>query len=279
LSRIKTFTKPVLSLSTFLSRSITNLLKDKYQEKLSKEDLIRLMEEVASREENLQIAFRILTLKDLFITEEVKPLREVVMVEEGTPLDQTLRIMQESGYRRLPVYRNRVDQIIGYVDLFDLIQNKHAKFIRELIRPIHYFSEFTTIKRAFEVFMKSKEQMGVVVDERGNLLGIITWDDIQGYIMGGLWEEGIDEEEEIVEIEKGRWIVDGSIEKEKFERLLSLELPEGPYTTLGGFLCFYNGDIPERGKVIEYKNYTFKVLQRDERRIIKIMVESHVQEE
>lgn len=279
LSRIKTFTKPVLSLSTFLSRSITNLLKDKYQEKLSKEDLIRLMEEVASREENLQIAFRILTLKDLFITEEVKPLREVVMVEEGTPLDQTLRIMQESGYRRLPVYRNRVDQIIGYVDLFDLIQNKHAKFIRELIRPIHYFSEFTTIKGAFEVFMKSKEQMGVVVDERGNLLGIITWDDIQGYIMGGLWEEGIDEEEEIVEIEKGRWIVDGSIEKEKFERLLSLELPEGPYTTLGGFLCFYNGDIPERGKVIEYKNYTFKVLQRDERRIIKIMVESHVQEE
>ncbi len=279
LSKLRTFTKPLLNFSKLVSRSITNLLKDRYQERLSREDLIKLMERVVSKEENLQIALRVLTLRDLFITEEVKPLREVVMVEEGTPLDQTLRIMQESGYRRLPVYRNRVDQIIGYVDLFDLIQSKHAKFIKELVRPIHYFSEFTTIKRAFEVFMKSKEQMGVVVDERGNLLGIITWDDIQGYIMGGLWEEGMEEEEEIVEIEKNKWIVDGSIEREKFERLFNMELPEGPYTTLGGFLCFYSGNIPEKGQVIEYKNYTFKVLQRDDRRIIKIMVESHVPEE
>ncbi|MFN7064640.1 MAG: hemolysin family protein [Aquificaceae bacterium] len=278
LSKLKTLAKPLLATSKFISRSITDLLKDRYQERLSKEDLIRLMEDISSKEESLKIAMRILTLRDLFITEETKPLREVVMVEEGTPLDQTLRIMQESAYRRLPVYRKRVDQIVGYVDLFDLIQSKHAKFIRELVRPIHYFSEFTTISKAFETFMKSKEHMGVVVDERGNLLGIITWDDIQGYIIGGLWADGMEEEEEILEIERNKWIVDGGVEREKIERVFKLELPEGPYTTLGGFLCFYTGEVPEKGKIVNYGGYSFKVLQRDEKRIIKVMVEGHVSE-
>ncbi len=279
LSKLKSITSPLLTLSKLISRSITSLLRDKHQEKLKREDLIKIMESIASKEDHLQIALRILTLRDLFITEEIKPLQEVVMVEENTPSEQVLRIMEESGYRRLPVYRKRIDQIIGYVDFFDLIQNKHAKTIKELIRPIHYFSEFTKMEKVFEVFKESKEHVGAVFDERGNLLGIITWDDLQSYVIGGLGSGSMDEEEEILEVEKDKWIVDGGIEKEKLKRFFNIDLPEGPYTTLGGFLCFYTGEIPERGRVINYNGYTFKVLQRDERRIIKVMVEKNVHEE
>ncbi len=279
LSKLKSITSPLLTLSKLISRSITSLLRDKHQEKLKREDLIKIMESIASKEDHLQIALRILTLRDLFITEEIKPLQEVVMVEENTPSEQVLRIMEESGYRRLPVYRKRIDQIIGYVDFFDLIQSKHAKTIKELIRPIHYFSEFTKMEKVFEVFKESKEHVGAVFDERGNLLGIITWDDLQSYVIGGLGSGSMDEEEEILEVEKDKWIVDGGIEKEKLKRFFNIDLPEGPYTTLGGFLCFYTGEIPERGRVIDYNGYTFKVLQRDERRIIKVMVEKNVWEE
>ncbi|MCS7171524.1 MAG: hemolysin family protein [Aquificaceae bacterium] len=279
LSKLKNFTKPLLTASRVLSRSITDLLKEKYQEKFQRDDLLRLMEKVVGKEENLRIAMQILTMRDLFITEETKPLQEVVMVEESAHVGQVMELMKESQYRRLPVYRKRVDQIVGYVDFFDLIQSRHARSIKEHIRPVHYFSEFTTVEKAFEVFKKSKEQVGVVVDERGNLLGIVTWDDLQDYIIGGLSEGTKNEEEDVLQIERERWILDGAIEKERVERMLGLELPEGPYTTLGGFLCFYTEGIPEKGHTVKYGGYRFKVVQRDERRLIKVMVERDVPEE
>ncbi|QID32787.1 hemolysin family protein [Pampinifervens florentissimum] len=278
LSKLKTFTKPLLTLARAVSRLITKTLKEKYQERLHREDLIRLLEGTAVREESLRIALRSITMRDLFATEEIRPIKEVVMVEENAGTEQVMELMKESQYRRLPVYRRRVDQIVGYVDLFDLVQSRHARLIRELIRPVHYFSEFTTLDKVFEFFKRSKEQMGVVVDERGNLLGIITWDDLQSYLIGGLSEGKVEEEEDIVEIEKDIWIADGSVEKERVERLLNVKLPEGPYTTLGGFLSFNLRGIPEKGQVVEYEGYRFKVLQRDERRIIKVRIEGHVSE-
>ncbi len=278
LSKLKTFTKPLLTLARAVSRLITKTLKEKYQERLHREDLIRLLEGTAVREESLRIALRSITMRDLFATEEIRPIKEVVMVEENAGTEQVMELMKESQYRRLPVYRRRVDQIVGYVDLFDLVQSRHARLIRELIRPVHYFSEFTTLDKVFEFFKRSKEQMGVVVDERGNILGIITWDDLQSYLIGGLSEGKVEEEEDIVEIEKDIWIADGSVEKERVERLLNIKLPEGPYTTLGGFLSFNLRGIPEKGQVVEYEGYRFKVLQRDERRIIKVRIEGHVSE-
>jgi len=278
LSKLKTFTKPLLTLAKAVSRLITKTLKEKYQERLHREDLIRLLEGTAVREENLRIALRSITMRDLFATEEIRPIKEVVMVEENAGIEQVMGLMKESQYRRLLVYRRRVDQIVGYVDLFDLVQNRHARLIRELIRPVHYFSEFTTLDKVFEFFKRSKEQIGAVVDERGNILGIITWDDLQSYLIGGLSEGKVEEEEDIVEIEKNIWIADGSVEKERVERLLNVKLPEGPYTTLGGFLSFNLRGIPEKGQVVEYEGYRFKVLQRDERRIIKVRIEGHVSE-
>ncbi len=276
LSRLKIFTKPILILSKSVSRFITNTFRNRYQEKLEREDLIKLMEQIANKEESLRIALQSITMRDLFVTEEIKPIKEVVMVEESASLEQVMFLMKESQYRRLPVYKKRVDQIVGYVDLFDLIQSKHARFIRELIRPIHYFSEFTTLDKVFESFKRSKEQMGVVVDERGNILGIITWDDLQSYLIGGLYEGKTEEDEDIVEIEKDIWVAEGGIEKERIERLLNIKLPEGPYTTLGGFISFMLKGFPEKGQVVEYEGYRFKVLQRDERRIIKVRIEKHV---
>ncbi|RMH80661.1 MAG: HlyC/CorC family transporter [Acidobacteria bacterium] len=278
LSKMKIPAKPLLVASRKMSRVITENLRSKHREDVEKESLLKFMEELSQREEKLKLALRILSMKDLLATEEIKPITEVVMAEEKATIEQVMSIMKESGYRRLPVYRRRVDQIVGYVDLFDLISNRHARFIRELIRPVHYFSEFTTLERVFEAFTNGKEQMGVVVDERGNIIGIITWDDLQSYVLGLSEGHGI-EEEELLEVEKDKWIVDGGLERERFEKILGIDLPDGPYTTVGGFLSFYMKRIPNKGEVIEYMGYRFKVIQRDERRITKVLVEKNVQEQ
>ncbi len=275
LSRLKAVARPLLYATRVISRAVRNLFISHRGEVLEKEELLYLLEEVSKGEEGMRVAYRILSMRELFITEEIKPIQEVVMVEEGAGVQQVLSIMKESGYRRLPVYRRRVDHIIGYVDLFDLLENRHAKYIKELIRPVHYFSEFTTIDKVFELFKKSKEHMGIVVDERGNILGITTWDDLQSYVLGS-YTEGKHTEEEIIEIEKDKWVMEGGTEREKVEKALQLELPEGPYTTLGGFICFYLKGFPSKGQVIHYGGYKFKVLQMDERRIIKVLVEKDV---
>ncbi|MEJ7554263.1 MAG: CNNM domain-containing protein, partial [Aquificaceae bacterium] len=96
LSKLKTFTKPLLTLARAVSRLITKTLKEKYQERLHREDLIRLLEGTAVREENLRIALRSITMRDLFATEEIRPIKEVVMVEENAGIEQVMGLMKES---------------------------------------------------------------------------------------------------------------------------------------------------------------------------------------
>ncbi len=276
LSKLRYPTKPLLVFARGLSRLITERVKERAGESLSKEDLLGLMEGCA-QEEELRIALRVLNMKEVMVAQEAKPIKEVVMVEERSSVGHALSVMKGSGYKRLLVYKQRVDQIVGYVDLYDLVSSRHARSIRELVRPIHYFSEFTTLEKVFETFVKSGEKVGVVVDERGNPLGIITWEDIKDFIFE-LYGEQEEQEEEVVEVEKDRWIINAELDRESFERLFGVELPEGPYNTVGGFVSFYLKRLPKKGERIKVGEYSIKVLQADERRVTKLMVEKHVSE-
>lgn len=277
LSKLKYPAKPFLVLARGASRLIRDSLMRVEGEQLSREELLSLMGDVA-QEEELRIALRLLSMKELMVAQKIKPIKEVVMVEENASVSHTLSVIKESGYRRLLVYRRRVDQIVGYVYLFDIVSTRHAHSIREFVRPLHYFSEFTTLEKVFEAFRKGTQQVGVVVDERGNPLGIITWEDIKSFIFE-LYEAQEEQEEEVLEVEKDRWIIDAGLDRESFERLFGVELPDGPYNTVGGFLSFYLRRLPKKGEVVRVGDYNIKVLQADERRLIKLMVERHVSKE
>ncbi|MGC8853087.1 MAG: transporter associated domain-containing protein, partial [Hydrogenobacter sp.] len=231
------------------------------------------------QDERIKTAVKLLALKESTLSEVVRPIYEVVMIDEVSTVGQALQRMKESGFTKLPVYRKRVDDITGYVDMFDIIDNPSSASIKEFIKPLAIFSEFTTLQDTLETFRKSKARMGLVVDERGIILGIVTFDDIVREVLGQIGDSLIQSEEPIKEIEKEKWIVDGMVDKHEFEKVAGIKFPDGPYLTLGGFIIYQLKRIPHKGEVIICCGLKFVVIQSDGRKVKKLMVEKYVQEQ
>jgi CBS domain containing-hemolysin-like protein len=180
--------------------------------------------------------------------------------------------MKESGFSRIPVYRVRVDEIVGYVSAYDLIDKKPQEPIKKYIRSILIFSEYTPLQEVINKFNYKKEHMGVVVDERGAIIGIITLEDIVKEIIGEIHGDSSNGEL-IKEISKDKWIVDGKLELSEFVRMTGLRIPAGNYSTIGGYIAHLKGGIPSKGEVLRQNGYIFKVVEADDRRVKKILVE------
>ena len=277
LEKIKKTVQPLLKLVRLTSRFITDRLKDRFVERLSRREVLQVLKEMGNG--NLDLVYNSLLLGEKRLSEILRPLYQVVMVSDDTIVYSALKRMKETNYTKLPVYRSRVDRIIGYVEMFDLMDKQDFDKVEKYTRPVIIFPEFTTARKALKAFASSSEKMGVVVDEMGVVLGIVTLDDLIREVLGYIGDETPSPSEEIEEIEKDRWVMSASVSKEEFESFVKEKLPDGPYTTLGGFILYVLERVPKKGEVIDYGSLRFKVLQSDEKKVIKIMVSKNVQRE
>ena len=277
LSKLKMLTLPLLISSKKVSRSITEFFRKRYSEKISRLDIIKLLEEIELQESKIKIAVKLLKLKESTVSEIVKPIYEVVMIDEFSTVGHALRRMKETGFTKLPVYRKRVDDITGYVDMLDIMDNLPSSPIREFIKPLCIFSEYTPLQDILDTFRRGSARMGLVVDERGIILGIVTFDDIVREILGQIGDSFAQPEEPVKEIEKDKWIVDGMLDKHEFEKIADIRFPDGPFLTLGGFIIYQLKRIPQKGEEVFCCGLKFLVLQSDGRKVKKLMVEKHVQ--
>jgi len=219
------------------------------------------------------ILSNIVSFKERRAGEIVRPIYEVAMIEEGALVDQAIYQMKSSGYSRLPVFRHTVNDILGYIRAFDIIDKDPNTPIGISIRPIHLFSEFTFLKDVLQEFKRKKEHIGAVVDERGVILGIITLEDVLKEIVGQISDDMRKEDELLKEIAKNKWLVEGRLEISEFSRVLGIDLPPGPYTTVSGYITYHLGKIPQRNELIQIGKIKFKIIDSDRRRILKLVVE------
>jgi len=256
-------------LSKFLSKHLAQ--GNKY---LTKEELIKLLSggRVDISKTKALIVANILSFRERTISEIVKPLYEVVTVEEDATVYEAGKKIKESGYSRLPVYAGTLQNIVGYVQAYDLLKAKESESIKKYIRPIKVIGEFERLKDVLDYFIKAKEHIAVVVDERGIVIGIVTLEDIVEEITGELYEKRVHEEEEIKQISPNRWIISANIEISELNKQFNLNIPKGIYSTLGGFIQYKLGKIPKKGETLSYKNYTLKVIDADEKKIKRVMV-------
>ncbi len=256
-------------ISKFLSKHLAQ--GNKY---LTKEELIKLLSggRVDIPKTKALIVANILSFRERTISEIVKPLYEVVTVEEDATVYEAGRKIKESGYSRLPVYAGTLQNIVGYVQAYDLLKAKKSESIKKCIRPIKVIGEFERLKDVLDYFIKSKEHIAVVVDERGIVIGIVTLEDIVEEITGELYEKRVHEEEEIKQISPNRWIISANIEISELNKQFNLNIPKGIYSTLGGFIQYKLGKIPKKGETLNYKNYTLKVIDADEKKVKRVMV-------
>jgi len=263
--------------SSFLSKDIKHIFfkfMSKPHSHVSRNTILKIISKEldVDKFESL-ILSNIVSFKERRAGEIVRPIYEVAMIEEGAVVEQAIYQMKSSGYSRLPVFRNTVNDILGYIRAFDIIDKDPNTPIGISIRPIQLFSEFSFLKDVLNEFKRKKEHIGAVVDERGVILGIITLEDVLKEIVGQISDDIRKEDQLLREIAKDKWLVDGRLEISEFSRILGIDLTGGPYTTVSGYITYHLGRIPQRNEVVNIGKFKFKIIDSDRRRILKVIVE------
>jgi CBS domain containing-hemolysin-like protein len=211
----------------------------------------------------------------------MKPRVEVVALEVNTKYTDVINLINKHGYSRIPVYEKTFDNIRGILFVKDLLPylDKDDEFKwQKLIRKPYFVYEGKKINELLQDFKKKKVHIGIVVDEYGGVLGIVTLEDILEEIVGEINDEFDKESLGYSELDNGKYEFEGNVLLQDFIKLFELDnnyfsdtYPE--VDTLAGLLLELKQEFPEKGEVLEYKDFRFTVLEISERKIEKIVVE------
>ena len=209
--------------------------------------------------------------------------QDVVDLDFRSTFPDVLKCIVENNYSRIPVYQNSIDNVRGILYIKDLLPHlgKPATFRwQSLIRPPYFVPETKKIDDLLREFQANKVHIAIVVDEFGGTSGIVTMEDILEEIVGEINDEYDEEEKTFVRINANTYIFEGKTLLSDFYKVLHLaddtfEAIEGDADTLAGLMLELKGDFPAVHEKINYQNFTFEILELDERRISKVKVIVH----
>ncbi|WP_028583931.1 hemolysin family protein [Desulfogranum mediterraneum] len=218
----------------------------------------------------------IFDFRETMASEIMTPSAELVCAEEGATVEELVRIINEEGYTRIPIYRENQDQVIGILHAKDLLKlcagGSSELSVAELLNPPTFVSESKPITELLREFQATKNHMAIVVDEFHGVRGLITLEDVIEEIVGEIDDEHDQEESELRVVDEHSVIVDAKIDIEEVEAHFGVALPEGPYESVGGFIIHRLGKVPETGAQVEEGILLFRVLGADQRRIKTVRV-------
>ncbi len=283
-------TKPFVKVLAFSTNAIVRLLgfdPNADEENVTEEE-IRMMVDVGGEkgvieDTQKEMINNIFEFDDLDAGDIMTHRTEMTAIEVSRSLEEVAELAVENGYSRIPVFEEDPDSIVGVLYAKDLLKYVGQTLPRDLtiskvMRKALYVPETQSCGDLFNAMNESRTQFAVVVDEYGGTAGIVTLEDVLESIVGNIQDEYDDEEEEITKIDETTFTIDGTTDLDEVTELVKVELPEGDYDTLGGFVISLLGYLPsetdkESPIVAEYKNLRFTVLSLDERRIEDIKVE------
>ncbi|MBO5858373.1 MAG: HlyC/CorC family transporter [Clostridia bacterium] len=281
--------KPFVKILSFSTNAIVRLFgfdPNADEEQVTEEE-IRMMVDVGGEkgvieDTQKEMIDNIFEFDDLDAGDIMTHRTEMTAIEVSHSLEEVAKLSFENGYSRIPVFENDPDSIVGVLYAKDLLKFVGRDIpadltISKIMRKALYVPETQSCGDLFKAMTESRTQFAVVVDEYGGTAGIVTLEDVLESIVGNIQDEYDDEEEEITKIDETTFTIDGTIDLDEVNELVGIELPEGDYDTLGGFVISLLGYLPsETDKspiVAEYENLRFTVLSLDERRIEDIKVE------
>ncbi len=284
---IITLRKLFYPLSSILLRS--GLLAEKVVQRenhvLSVDDLEQALELTDENElkEEKNMLEGIVRFGDETAKEVMTSRQDVVDLDFRTSYQDVLKCIVENNYSRIPVYQDSIDNIRGILYIKDLIPHlsKPASFRwQSLIRPPYFVPETKKIDDLLRDFQENKVHIAIVVDEFGGTSGIITLEDILEEIVGEINDEYDEEEKSYTRINANTYVFEGKTLLSDFFKILNLddetfEEVEGDADSLAGLLLEIKGDFPELHEKIDFKNFTFEVVELDSYRISKIKLVIH----
>lgn len=248
----------------------------------SAEELQQLMDEAAKagtvHPRAGEIASRAIDFGNLTAEEVMVPRQQVVMLPRHATPDEVRSTMLENTHTRMPVYEGRVDNVVGYVvvkDLLSLAWEQKLIVLEDVMRPPYFVPE---TKRAVDLLQDMRNKripFAIVVDEQGGMAGIVTFEDLLEELVGDIFNEYSGEAAELVTREPdGSAVVNAGAAIRDVNRELQLELPEeGDFTTIGGLCLAFAGHIPTTGERVKLPNgIVLEVLEASPRRVRKVRV-------
>jgi magnesium and cobalt exporter, CNNM family len=229
-------------------------------------------------EEEQEMLYKVFDFADKEAADVMRPRPEVVTISIDMPPEEALRAVIESPYTRYPAYRETPEHIIGVLHLRDLLKSMIDRGIAEvdleaILRPPFIVPETKDIAALLTEFRRTNQHMAVVVDEYGDMEGIVTLEDVLEEIVGDI-EDEFDLPDEAIERVNDRTIrINGTFPIDDFNEQFEMSLPIEDYHTMGGYIFGLLGRAPEPGDVVEDGGLRFKVIEVEGTRIERLEVE------
>lgn len=276
---IHIITSPVVNFLNFSTNLICKLFGIGPQDESTvTEEEIRMMVDVGEEkgsieEEEKELINNVFEFNDKTVSEVMVHRTEVYAIDINSNIEDILGELKEYKYSRIPVYDENIDNIVGVLFIKDLLAyvytKKEAK-IKKLMRPAYFVSESKPINEFFKEMQRDKQQLAIVLDEYGGTAGIITMEDIIEELVGNIFDEYDEVEKDYEKIDDNTFLINGSTSIYDLRKILEVDIPEGDYDTLSGYLIELLGRIPQDDEkpVIETKEVTYKIEEYEEKRIL-----------
>lgn len=256
---------------------LAKIFKKSDDQGMTEEELISIIEEAEEEggidEEEGTLIKSAIEFGDLTVEDIFTPRIDVTAISKDATKQEIVSVFTESGYSRLPVYEDELDNTIGilyYKDFYFRAYNKPVH-ITEIIKPVIYVAKSQPVNELMKELQEKQLHLAIVTDEFGSVAGIVTLEDILEEIVGEIWDEHDEIIEEIKEISEGEYVVSGKSNTDKFFSQIDLdEEPEA--VTIGGWAMDALGKIPEVGDKFEQYGLEVEILEMDGRRVESVHV-------
>ena len=281
---ISIITAPFVKLLTVTTNEISKIFNvSENEEEIVTEEEIKMMvdqgeENGTIEEDEKEYINNVFEFNDITASEIMTHRTDIFAVDINTSPGELLEeiIKDDCKHSRIPVYDETIDEIKGILYVKDIIKNINKKTfkIKNIMKEAYFVSQSKLINELFKELQKNKKHIAIIVDEYGGTAGLITMEDILEEIVGDIYDEYDEIEEEYEKIDDKTYIISGSMPIYDVNKLLEAHIPEGDYDTISGYLQEEMGRIPTEDEIptIETEELTYKIEEYEDKRILKVKV-------
>lgn len=286
MSILSMIARPAVVILTLCTRTLLRLmgLGKIAEEKVTEEEIRHLVAE--SHEQGVidgderNMLNRVLRLGDRTSDSLMTPRTRISWLDANASLEDNLAKMRDTSFARFPVYRGSDTDVLGVLEVKTLAGYTDVKTNDELfrqLRPALFVSDSTNALRLLEIFREEQQTVGLVVDEYGDIQGLVSLNDLLGAVLGRIQDsESSEDEPTIIQRADSSWLIDGRVSADELKELLGLHaLPnedEQDFTTAAGMVIAHYGRIPHAGEYFDWQRWRIEVVDLDGARIDKLLI-------
>ena len=270
--------KPVNHIFCLWKNLISKVLKIQKHSGITEDEILTIAEEAENEgginPQQLEIIKSAIELNDQEVIEAFTPRVDMVAIKDSCSKEELLNLFIESGFSRIPVYHDNIDNVIGIInekDLINIVVNNKNEEISSIIKPLNVIQPHMKLSQLLKVLQNNKSHMALIADEYGGTMGIITLEDILEELVGEIWDEHDKVVNDIEKIGEDEYIVRGNANIEKVLEEVDLE-DEFEVNSVNGWVIQQFGKIPKVGESFEYKNLKIVIQKATKRCVLEIRI-------